>query len=61
MPAFLIIFIIFDYIGLFIISLWVAANRDDDTPLWEVILLDIFFTPPVTIILEMLKPYKIKK
>jgi len=49
------------YIGLTILTVAITNNREDDTPLWEPILLCILLTPVLAILLEMLKPYKIKQ
>lgn len=46
------------YFLLTALAVMIVENRKDDTPLWEVILLCIVFTPVLGIILEMLKPYK---
>lgn len=63
-PGFLLIIILCIILGLVLltglISLAVAItkNRDDDTPLWEPIILSFLLTPIIVIMLEMLKPYK---
>jgi len=49
------------YIGLTILTLEITNNREDGTPLWEPLLLCILLTPILAILLEMLKPYKIKQ
>ena len=50
------------YIILTCIICSVVGNREDDTPLWEPIVLSIFFTPILALLVEVLKPYKpIKK
>ena len=46
------------YILLTVLAIFITDNRKDDTPVWEIILLCLFFSPVLAIILEMLKPYK---
>jgi len=46
------------YILLTVLAIFITDNRKDDTPVWEIILLCLFFSPILAIILEMLKPYK---
>lgn len=59
MPIPVIVFIvIIAYILLTFLAMAIVENRKDDTPMWEVILLCLCFSPVLAIILEMLKPYK---
>jgi RsiW-degrading membrane proteinase PrsW (M82 family) len=59
MPIIIYVFIVLvAYITLTVLAVFITDNRKDDTPLWEVLLLCIFFSPVLAIILEMLKPYK---
>lgn len=53
--------IILGIIGFIILTVIVCAvtgNREDDTPIWEPIVLSIFFTPIIALLVEVLKPYK---
>ena len=38
----------------------ISYNRDD-TPIWETIVISLFFTPVLALLIEMLKPYNTKK
>ena len=58
---FLILLGIVIYIVLTFIAMLITSNRHDDTPVWEVIILCILFTPFTAIALEMLKPYRVKE
>ena len=49
------------YVILTVIVCSVASNREDNTPLWEPIVLCIFFTPILALLVEALKPYKLIK
>ena len=61
MPMFIYVIIgIIVYVILTILTIAITNNREDGTPLWEPILLCILLTPVLAIMLEMLKPYKIK-
>lgn len=63
-PGFLLIIILCVILGLVLLTgliylaVAITKNRDDDTPVWEVVLLSLLLTPIIAIMLEMLKPYK---
>ena len=59
MPPVVIVFIalIVDILLTFAVMA-IVENRKDDTPMWEVALVCLLFTPIIGLIVEMLKPYK---
>lgn len=58
---FLVLLGIVIYVVLTFIAMLITSNRHDDTPAWEVVVLCILLSPVIAIMLEMLKPYRVKE